>query len=239
MAGNYFRFKQFTVHQDGSAMKVGTDGVILGAWASTGDGDERLLDIGTGTGLLALMMAQRCPLSQIDAVEIDGASADQAARNFQDSPWSSRLNIFHTSIQRFTETGRCKYGRIICNPPYFIDSLKSPDESRTTARHAVSLTHGELITAVKSLLAPKGIFSVIFPYAEANIFIAEAAMGRLYCRKKLNVIPLPGAKVKRVCAEFSFAHDAVEESNLVIENGVRHEYTEEYKALTRDFYLKF
>lgn len=220
-------------------MKVGTDGVILGAWCGLSGEEKKILDIGTGTGLIALMAAQRTTNSEIDAVEIDGPSAQQAAENFKASPWSERLNILNTSIQRYAATTATRYDHIISNPPYFINSLESPDKQRTVARHTSQLSHDDLIAAVKILLGKDGRFSAIFPYAEANIFIAQAAVEGLYCNRRLNIHPIPEAPSKRVALEFSSTRSPLDEEELAIENGARHDYTTEYRELTKDFYLKF
>jgi len=148
-----FRFKQFAVRQDRCPMKVGTDGVLLGAWAEVRPGDRRMLDVGTGTGLIALMLAQRSA-AWITAVDIDVECATQAAENFAASPWADRLDAVSVAVQRYDPVE--KFDLIVSNPPYYVDSLLSPDEGRNTARHAAGLPFGELAAAVVRLLSPGG-----------------------------------------------------------------------------------
>ena len=161
MAG--FKFKQFAVEQDDVAMKVGTDGVLLGAWANT-DNAKRILDIGTGTGVIALQMAQRNPVAQIHAVEIDETAAHRARANFDLSPWAERMNVEQTAVQEFSPAE--KFDLIVSNPPYFVDSLLPPDAKRSTARHTHDLSFEELDSAVCQLLADDGLFALILPVTE-------------------------------------------------------------------------
>lgn len=155
-----FRFKQFAVRQDRCPMKVGTDGVLLGAWAEVRPGDRRMLDVGTGTGLIALMLAQRSA-AWITAVDIDVECATQAAENFAASPWADRLDAVSVAVQRYDPVE--KFDLIVSNPPYYVDSLLSPDEGRNTARHAAGLPFGELAAAVVRLLSPGGRFALVLP----------------------------------------------------------------------------
>ena len=229
-----FRFKQFAVEQDDVAMKVGTDGVLLGAWADC-DGAKRILDIGTGTGVIALMLAQRNTDAEIHAVEIDETAAHRARSNFDMSLWTERLNVECCAIQEFAPSE--KFDLIISNPPYFIDSLQCPDAKRTTARHAQDLTFDELDKAVCRLLADDGKFALILPTTEFSKYLA---ITKLNLVRQCDVYPKIGASVKRVMAEFSKCEkNDVEHENITIEQGVRGEYTDEYRALTKDFYLKF
>ena len=171
-----FRFKQFAVRQDRCPMKVGTDGVLLGAWAEVRPGDRRMLDVGTGTGLIALMLAQRSA-ARITAVDVDAECATQAAENFAASPWADRLDAVAVAVQRYDPVER--FDLIVSNPPYYVDSLLSPDEGRNTARHAAGLPFGELAAAVVRLLAPGGRFALVLPPVEMQRF-RSAALGRLY-----------------------------------------------------------
>lgn len=235
---NCFTFKRFRIYQAGSAMKVGTDGVLLGAWASLDGSETNILDIGTGTGLIALMAAQRTVSAHIDAVEIDEQSAFQARENVRESPWNDRVGVHHTCVQEFANHTENRYDRIISNPPFFVDSLKAPDAGRSTARHTDELSLDDLLSCVVRLLHSNGLFSVIYPVNEAAVFEEKAQKrGLLPCRKT-RVRGNPDAPVKRVLTEFSFQMKPVAENELVIESS-RHQYTDEYKALTRDFYLKF
>ena len=162
-----FRFKQFAVRQDRCPMKVGTDGVLLGAWAEVRPGDRRMLDVGTGTGLIALMLAQRSA-AWITAVDIDVECATQAAENFAASPWADRLDAVSVAVQRYDPVE--KFDLIVSNPPYYVDSLLSPDEGRNTARHAAGLPFGELAAAVVRLLSPGGRFALVLPPVEMQRF---------------------------------------------------------------------
>lgn len=224
-------------------MKVGTDGVMLGAWADV-TGAERILDIGTGTGLNALMLAQRS-CAAIDAIEPDPASFHQAKDNIMNCSWKDRIRIYLTTLQDFhieSDSGESKdrkYDLIVSNPPYFSGSGKNPDERKALSRHADTLTRTELITGIESLLSGQGKFCVILPLVEAGLFLAEATTRNLYCTRKLNMKPLPGREVKRVLMQFEREEKSPEEEILVIETGGRHEYSKEYIELTRDFYLAF
>ncbi|MEE4197513.1 MAG: tRNA1(Val) (adenine(37)-N6)-methyltransferase [Bacteroidales bacterium] len=237
MANDYFKFKQFVVYQERCAMKVGTDGVLLGAWAGV-ENANRILDVGTGTGLIALMLAQRSNAS-IDALEIDARACAQALENINHSPWAERIHVIHQSFQDFSEKNAAKYDLIVSNPPYFQNSLTTPDARRTQARHNTDLQLDDLIGGTLQCLAPTGTLSLILPYLEGNLLIAGAAEKGLYCVRKTNVLPKPGRKPKRLLLEFQRNKKPLFEQNLVIEVSKRHQYSDDYKALTRDFYLNF
>lgn len=342
MSNDWFRFKRFTVQQSGAAMKVGTDGVLLGAWARIDPRHRRYLDIGTGTGLIALMLAQRiseetaplqsdvpktgdCVLSllkgcgedgnlneeimavsgrssscgggadsliviaesshseglpapgiptlreaSIDAVEIDAGSAIQAAANVAASPWSHVITVYHNSIQEFSigrrtrcackrdeaapnlqpvsgmvvvpDKGERRYDHIVSNPPWFVDSLLSPDACRSAARHVCALGYTELIGCVRQMLASDGAFSVVLPADSCERFVAEARTAGLELCRRTWVQTLSDTPPKRVLMEFGFSKlclsEALEE-RLVIELGDGGGYTEDYRSLTGAFYLKF
>lgn len=238
MSNTFFKFKQFTIDQKLAAMKVGTDGVLLGAWANV-SGANTVLDIGTGTGVIALMIAQRTKNALIHAVEIDEQSAKQAKINFEKSAWASRLNIFSSSIQQFAQDKTSgAYDLIVSNPPYFVHSLKSPVDVRTLTRHADTLPFDDLLQVIKQLLGANGRFCGIFPYTEGNIFIAKATNYGLYCTRKLNICSKPQHDVLRVMVQLEFTKKVVEEESLTIHTATG-EYTEPYKNLTKDFYLAF
>ncbi|MGC9373947.1 MAG: tRNA1(Val) (adenine(37)-N6)-methyltransferase [Bacteroidales bacterium] len=237
MGNDYFKFKQFTVYQDQCAMKVGTDGVLLGAWANVENAD-RILDIGTGTGLIALMMAQRSNAT-IDAVEIESNACEQAQENVNQSQWSKRIKIIHQSFQNFATETKTKYDLIVSNPPYFQNSLTTPLEKRTKARHNTDMQLADILTGALNCLSESGTLSVILPYIEASLFIVKAAEQGLYCVRKTNVLPKPGRKPKRLLLEFKKIKKPFTEQQLVIELNKRHEYSDDYKNLTKDFYLKF
>lgn len=236
MANNYFSFKQFTINQDKCAFKVGTDGVLLGASANV-DGIKTILDIGTGTGLIALMLAQRCD-AEIIAIEPDNSSYEQALKNVGNSKWSSRIKVENTDLQNF-DPGTLKFDLIVANPPYFKDSLKNPDSGKSATRHNVTLNREGLLKSVNMLLATGGRLQVIMPYVEGNIFIAEAQEHGFYCNNILKIRPLPTSEIRRLILTFSRQKQKVSEKFLTIEHGKRHEFTDEYKNLTKEYYLKF
>ncbi len=232
-----FRFKSFTIEQDCTAMKVGTDGVLLGAWAAMHRDVRRVLDIGTGTGLIAIMAAQRTSDATIVGVEIEPSSAEQARCNAAHSPWCQRIEIVESSIQRYIS--ELPFDVILSNPPYFVDSLHAKSESRTTARHTVALSFEELISAVERLLSPHGHFSLVLPPHETELF-DELSRGRLHLWRRCCVAGKVGGVVRRVMSEYSLSPtSSVEHDNLAIRATPPEEYTEEYRCLTADFYLKF
>lgn len=237
-----FTFKRFSVRQGGAAMKVGTDGVLLGAWCSVQPELRRALDIGTGTGVIALMLAQRGDAYglEVDAVEIDPDAARQAGENFAASPWTGNLYIYNAPVQEFAKESAGKYDLIVSNPPYFIDSLLPPDAGRAAARHTGCLTHTELIAAVSIMLAPGGTASFVLPYEQAAPFISLAAGESLYPVRRTDVQTTPRVAPKRVLLEFSDRPAGeIPVDTLVIEYGGKDTFTEEYRNLTGEFYLKF
>jgi tRNA1Val (adenine37-N6)-methyltransferase len=235
MANNYFNFKQFRIMQGEATFKVGTDGVLLGAYADI-SGAGSVLDIGTGTGLIAIMLAQRCE-ARITAIEPDRNSYLQCVENVQRCKWKERITIEHKSLQQFTPG--IKFDLIVTNPPYFTGSLRSPDPGRTASRHNDLLTNDELLSGVSILLDDHGKFQLILPYAEGNIFIAGAGGYGLFCNNILKIRPLPTSGIRRLILTFSRRKTIPSEKFLTIEHGRRHEFTDEYISLTKDFYLKF
>lgn len=223
-------------------MKIGTDGILLGAWVQA-EQPQRILDIGTGTGLIALMMAQRFPSAVIDAVEIEPNAAEQAARNFAASPWPERLNLNDQSIQRFaaSDLPDKAYSLIVSNPPWFVDSLKSNKSSRNLARHTDSLGHEDLLNSVRLLLHSSGRFAVVLPFDESTSFIRSAHERNLSCRRQCHVRSKPSLSPHRILLEFETvpADSPVIPQELIIENEQRHDHTESFRTLTRDFYLRF
>jgi tRNA1Val (adenine37-N6)-methyltransferase len=236
MANNYFSFKKFTIYQDKSAFKVGTDGVLLGACADTGN-VRNILDIGTGTGLISIMLAQRCG-ADIAAIEPDRESFEQACENVNRCNWSNRIEVLHTQLQNF-KPAQNKFDLIVTNPPFFSDSLKNPDPRKSAARHNDSLTTKELLGGVIKFLDEKGSLQLIMPYVEGNVFIAEAHKYGLFCNSILKIRPLPTVEIRRLILTFSRIQKKPVEKFITIERGKRHEFTEEYINLTKDFYLKF
>ena len=237
MRNPYFQFKQFTVFHDLCAMKVGIDGVLLGAWAGT-ENAKQILDIGSGSGLIALMLAQRNPTALIDAIDIEESAVQQAGINIQKSSWKNRINIQKTSLQNFAAKADIKYDLIVSNPPFFVDSLKTPSHERTNARHTDMLTHEELILSSKSILAQNGKLCIILPVKEGELCKAFAEKSGLSCSKKVVVYSKPNAEAKRLLLEFDFRSEATELSELIIESEIRHQYTLEFTELAKDFYLK-
>lgn len=235
MSNNYFIFKQFTINQERAAFKVGTDGVLLGASAKV-EGVNKILDIGCGTGLIAIMLAQRCN-AEIVAIEPDFESYSQACENIRNSNWGSRIKIENCDIQNYT--GYEKFDLIVTNPPFFKDSLKNPDPRKSSTRHTDSLSSADLLKGVVRLLNDTGIFQVIMPYVEGTVFIAEAQQFGLYCNSILKIRPLPTSEIIRLILIFSREKTLPSEKFLTIEKGKRHEFTEEYINLTKEFYLKF
>lgn len=233
MPNPYFRFKQFTVWHDRCAMKVGTDGVLLGAWTNVSDAGNAL-DIGTGTGLIALMLAQRNNNLIIDALDIDPDAIDQANDNVIRSPFSTQIRCHLKTIQSFAAECSRKYDLIVSNPPYFEQSLKSPDRNRTLARHTDSLSVRDLIGAGYILLTDKGRLSVIYPYSYKDELISQ---DKLFVNRITNVYPTPTSAPKRILVEYSRQRLPIEEDHLVIEKE-RHVYTDEFANLVKEFYLK-
>lgn len=236
MANPYFQFKKFVVRQDCCAMKVGTDGVLLGAWANV-EGSVSVLDIGAGTGLLSLMVTQRSD-AVVTAVEIDVAAAEQASENVSESIFKDRIHVLNISLQEYVKGCGRQFDFIISNPPYFKDSLKSPKGGRTMARHTDSLSFEELLEGVGRLLSDEGTFAMILPFQEKERFIELASRVGLFPKRLLDVCPTPDVQPKRFLAEFSKKKQDVEQHILVIESEGRHQYSEEYKRLTADFYLR-
>ena len=236
----HFQFKEFTIHQDKTAMKVGTDGVLLGAWCTVNKYPDAILDIGSGTGLIGLMLAQRCDAMTIDAVEIDEKAYEQTVENFELSDWGDRLFCYHSSFQDFSKEmieEKEMYDLIISNPPFYTDDYETVDSARNTARFTSALSFQELIYGVSNLLSETGIFSVIIPYKEEKLFVSLAAENDLFLNRICRVKGTETSQVKRSLLEFSFENKPLKEEELIIERS-RHKYTEAYKELTRDFYLK-
>lgn len=238
-----FHFKEFAIEQDRCAMKVGTDGVLLGAWASLGNDPQTILDIGAGTGLIALMLAQRSDTEQIDAIEIDEEAYEQCVDNFENSQWSDRLFCYHASLDEFVEEMEDTFDLIISNPPFFSPPLNSPKreriitDSRGKARFYDSLPFENLVNDVAQLLSEDGQFAVIIPFGEEEKFLRLTENVKLFPNRITRVKGTPTSETKRSLMQFSFHKTPVIEKELIIEIS-RHEYTDEYKELVKDFYLK-
>lgn len=239
MARNtYFQFKQFRIEQQRSAMKVGVDGVMLGAWANL-TGVKRILDIGSGTGLISLMMAQRNSTALIDAVEIDPVAYQESLLNVEQSLWSDRIGVECCSFQQFVEQSAHRYELIVSNPPFFGNGLGVPLESRSQARHSDWLPLGELISGISRLLAKNGRAALILPSESLEQVKQLASLNNLFLSRVCRVKPNPQKPVFRVLVELSDSVVSLEEETLMIEFETHFDYTPHYRHLTRDFYLKF
>ncbi|WP_369048527.1 tRNA1(Val) (adenine(37)-N6)-methyltransferase [Tenacibaculum sp. UWU-22] len=235
-----FKFKAFTIHQDKTAMKVGTDAVLLGAWCAINNAQDTILDVGSGTGIIALMLAQRSNATTIDAVEIDKNAYEQTVENFEQSDWGDRLFCYHASFEAFANEFAQEnetYDLIISNPPFYTDNFETENQARNKARFTSSLSFDHLITGVCKILAKNGTFSVIIPKKEEENFVAIAAKNNLYVNRVCHVKGTPNSEIKRSLLTFSFQKNTIKKETLTIEIS-RHNYTEAYKALTKDFYLK-
>lgn len=229
-----FRFRHFEVRDSRSTMRVGTDSMLLGAWANPGL-SGKILDIGTGCGVLALMMAQKSQ-GVIDAIEIDEVSAGQASENFLNSPWKSRINPIWGNINTFVKETPNRYDFIISNPPFFGNSLKSPEIRKNQTRHDTSLSHEELISAVNRLLTTHGSFCTILPAGSEDEFSRICGINNLFLSRKLEVSPKPLVPAKRSIMEFRRnAPTFHEKMNLTILNS-EGKFSTDYLALTSGYH---
>lgn len=232
-----FQFKEFSVADDRCIMKTGTDGVLLGVSVRL-ESPENILDIGAGSGLISLILAQRCN-AKIEAVELDKDSAVQAAENFKASPWSDRLTVFHDSIQKFASSGKKKYDLIVCNPPFFSNSLKSSlNKKKNRARHNDELPFDELMSSAKNLLSDNGAFWVIIPDQESFMLESVAIESGMFLIYTLDIFSKEGKAVNRKIMKFSLLEQPKETKTLTIRNS-DHSFTTEYMELTKNFYLNF
>ena len=234
MSNSYFRFKQFVVNHDRCAMKVGTDGVLLGAWTHVPQAG-RVLDIGTGTGLIALMLAQRSVEARIEAVDVDADAVCQAVENVRESLWADRINVRLADVRQMEEEKA--YDVIVSNPPFFVEEVFCPDGRRNAARHSDGLGFDELLDAVARMLTADGSFSVILPSKACDDFVSLAAMRHLYVHRLTWVQTKASTLPKRVLLEMGRDVRAWQAERLPIMDGSS--YAAEYKRLTRDFYLAF
>lgn len=233
-----FQFKQFSLEQNRCAMKVGTDGVLLGAWIPIENKPFSILDIGTGTGIIALMLAQRSHAEQIDALEIDEDAYEQATDNFENSPWNDRLFCFHAGLDEFVEEPEDEYDLIVSNPPFYSEDYKSSNDQRDLARFQDAMPFEDLVEAADLLLSENGIFSVIIPFKEEENFLALANEYELYPIKITRVKGTPTSEIKRSLLAFSRNKTIPFPIDELIIETARHLYTPEYIELTKDFYLK-
>jgi len=220
-------------------MKIGTDGVLLGAWCEA-NYPNTILDIGSGTGIIALQLAQRFDAETIDAVEIDDNAYEQTVENFEQSDWADRLYCYHSSFTEFADEifeEEESYDFIISNPPFYADEFESENDARNKARFTSSLSFEDLLDGVSKILSENGTFAVIIPFKETDNFIALAKNDELFLNRICKVKGTPTSEVKRCLLQFSFKETAIEKTELTIEIE-RHQYTKEYIDLTKDFYLK-
>lgn len=232
-----FTFKQFSINQDRCAMKIGTDGVLLGAWTSIKHNPFNVLDIGAGTGLLSLMIAQRSNAEQIEAIEIDDDAFEQCVENFENSPWNDRLFCFHASLLEYVEAVDEKFDLIICNPPFYSEDYKTQSKSRNLARFSDAMPMEHIVFAVIHFLSKKGRFSIVLPHRKEKEFIEEASLIGLFPNRILRVKGNAESEIKRSLIEFSYQETDINISELIIETS-RDNYTQDYINLTKDFYLK-
>lgn len=243
-ASKPFAFKQFEIKQDNCAMKVGTDGVLLGAWTGV-SGANSILDIGTGTGVIAIMLAQRTQnregeTTKIHAVEIDDAAFFQAEDNMKTSPFAERLAVFHDSIQNFSKNTASKYDLIVSNPPFFTGGTLSSNGDKTNVRHTVKLSHGDLLNATRIVLNKNGRFAVILPLIEGLRFVEIARTYGFFITRRTDVRPKKDKAIERLLLEFELSEKPCVHDELVIQNAAdERDYTDDYKALTKDFYTIF
>ncbi len=229
-----FKFRQFLVHDEQSTQRVGTDAMLLGAWVNPGSA-RKILDIGTGCGVLALMMAQQCA-AQVDAIDIDGPSILEAKSNFSNSPWNGRINAIHASLAEFSAQSLPEYDLIITNPPYFSNSLKSPSARKNQARHDDSLSLTELVMTVKKLLTPAGRFALILPAGQAARCTSLCLSNALHQVRRTSVHPKPATQPKRVLLEFSSSGSAgttESELNILDASG---KFSHAYLSMTGSFH---
>jgi tRNA1Val (adenine37-N6)-methyltransferase len=220
-------------------MKIGTDGVLLGAWTPIDSRPFAVLDIGSGTGILSLMLAQRSGAEQIDAIEIDEDAFEQCVENFENSPWSDRLYCYHAALDEFVEEMEDEeYDLIISNPPFYSEDYKTESEQRDLARFQEALPFEELIESTSRLLSENGVFATIIPYKEEVKFLAIAKQNNLFPFKITRVKGTPTTEIKRSLIAFSYTQKTTVQIDELIIEIARHDYTEEYISLTKDFYLK-
>lgn len=237
MPNQLFQFKKFAINQSQSAMKIGTDAVLLGAWTSLHHNPFSILDIGTGTGIIALMLAQRSNAELIDAIEIDDDAYEQSVENFENSPWNDRLFCYHASLNEFAEEIDDTYDVIVSNPPFYSEDYKSENLQRNLARFSDALPFEHLVNCTSKLLSKDGLFSVIFPFKEEEKNRHLASKVGLFPNRILHIKGNPNTDIKRSLIEFSFQKKKPMVSELIIETQ-RHQYTDDYVNLTKDFYLK-
>lgn len=236
MSNAFFQFKQFTVFHDRCAMKVGTDGVLLGAWASLEESDREVLDVGTGTGLIALQLAQRSAQAHITALEIEPEAALQARENVTASPWEDRIEVVCQDFRYYQPHSR--FDLIVSNPPYFVDALRCPDPQRSMARHSGELNYDLLCRRSAHLLADCGRLCLVIPSEAEKLLLDCAWEHHLFPWHRTRVFTKSGKPCRRVLLAFGLQESPCQEEELCIEHP-QGGYTDEYRELTKEFYLKF
>ena len=232
-----FKFKEFTVNQDQCAMKIGTDAVLLGAWVNLKDTIFNALDVGAGTGVIALQLAQRSNAQEIDALEVNDKAYQQCVENFENSQWNDRLFCYHASFQEFTEEMDDKYDIIISNPPFY-EQNSTTINARNQARFTQHLSFEDLLYGVDQLLDDAGVFACVIPFQEQSKFIQLAKENNLFLHRICLVKGQASSPYKRCLMEFKkHKPKQLQEEELIIELS-RHNYTQQYIDLTKDFYLK-
>jgi tRNA1Val (adenine37-N6)-methyltransferase len=234
---NWYQFKQFKIIQEKAAMKVGTDGVLLGAWVNI-SGAKAILDVGTGTGIIALMLAQRSR-TNIIGIEIEENAAGEAAENIRNSPWPNRISIQHKSFQEFAATSQNQFDCIVSNPPFFANNIQSANKNLAIARHSNLLSFADLAKESKKLLTAKGKLALILPADSAPKFIETAKNYGLYLSLLTEVKPNPKKTANRHLMEFTQNPVQTEKNTLSIRNDDGNDFSPQYKLLTHNFYLKF
>lgn len=229
-----FQFKQFSVEDNKSTMKVGTDAVLLGAWTNVQNA-KNILEIGTGSGVISIMLAQRSEV-KIEAIDIDKNSVDQASDNFKISPWDKHLSAKHFSLKKFMIENKNRYDLIVSNPPFFIDSLKSPNKNKTLSKHTDELSYSDLIQGLIHFLSPQGRACIILPYNESKSFINLARIENLYLNKQLLIKPKKDKVANRVLMEISFKKASLNENEIYLRE-LDNSFSDDYKNLSKDYYL--
>jgi len=230
-----FRFKQFSIVDERSAMKVGTDAVLLGCWAGNAK-PANILDIGTGCGLISLMLAQRFPDAKITGIDIHSGSLQDANENFRASEWNSRLGVKHISLQEYAPTHKKTFDLIVSNPPFFINSLLPPGSKKKLAKHSGELSFQEVAEASAALLKPEGSLALILPYENREIFKNNATRAGLSLVREIIVHPVRGKTPNRYLSEWGFIQKETVSNELHIRDE-DHNYTRQYIEMTREFYL--
>ncbi len=238
MQSNVFRFKQFDITQEISAMKVGTDGVLIGAWSNSNN-IENILDIGSGTGLISLMASQRFPTAQVIGIELDIYAFDESIKNINRSLWNNRIKLVNDSIQNFSELHQGTFGLIISNPPFFNTQYRPKDQNRSNARHVDTLSYRDLLFSASKLLSIDGHFCIILPSSALAEITNICKEVNLFIVKICFVLPTPTKSAKRILLTMAKYPGETETNEIVIESGGRHQYSSEYTQLTKDFYLAF